>query len=92
VDEYLLTHPVTDERINYVLNFVKQNPGADKPSPPELERNFKMVKAKVMGFLQSPEKVRIYYQNQNGPDAAYAKAVRSTKRPSFRSQWRWSIS
>jgi predicted Zn-dependent protease len=83
VDEYLLTHPVTDERINYVLNFVKQNPGADKPSPPELERNFKMVKAKVMGFLQSPEKVRIYYQNQNGPDAAYAKAVAFHKEAKF---------
>ncbi len=83
-DPYLLTHPVTDERINYILNFVRDNPGVDKPTPPELEQRFKMVKAKVMGFLEEPDKVKLYYQGQNGPDAFYAEAISLHKEAKFK--------
>ncbi len=74
-DEYLLTHPVSEARINYVLNFIKQNPGVDKPTPQALERKFRMVKAKLKGFLEQPDAVRLFYQNRETPDAVYARAI-----------------
>lgn len=82
-DEYLLTHPVTEERINYVMNYIKQNPEVDKPTPAELEQKFKMVKAKIMGFLDTPERTRLHYNGQNGIDAAYARAIAFHKEAKF---------
>jgi predicted Zn-dependent protease len=82
-DKYLLTHPVSEERINYIENFIKQNPGVDKPTPADIEERFRMVKAKVMGFLESPERTRLYYQNKTGPDAIYARAVAFHKESKF---------
>ncbi len=82
-DEYLLTHPVTEERINYVLNFIKQNPEVDAPTPADLEFRFRMVKAKVKAFLEKPERTRTYYNGQNTPDAIYAKAIAFHKEAKF---------
>lgn len=82
-DPYLLTHPVSEERINYVENFIKQNPGVDKPTPPALEEQFKRVKAKVMGFLEDPKVTRNYYQGQTGIDAIYARSIAFHKEAKF---------
>lgn len=82
-DPYLLTHPVSEERINYIQTFIRDNPGVDKTVPQDLENRFKMVKAKVMGFLSDPDKTRAYYQGQTGKDAIYARAIAFHKEAKF---------
>jgi len=82
-DEYLLTHPVTEERVNYILSFLTQHPELDKPAPAVLEAGFRRVKAKVMGFLEPPERTRLYYSGQNGVDAIYARAIAFHKEAKF---------
>ena len=51
-DKYLLTHPVSQDRITYIENYLRENPSADKPTPVKLNDRFKMIKAKIYGFLQ----------------------------------------
>jgi len=82
-DEYMLTHPVSEERINRVLNFIKANPELDKAPPADLERRFKMVKAKVMGFLLDPERTKNFYLGKTTPDAIYARAIALNKEAKF---------
>ncbi len=83
VDQYLLTHPVSEERINHVESFIQQNPGVDKITPAALEERFKRVKAKIMGFLDTPAKTRIYYQGKNNIDAIYARSIAFHKEAKF---------
>ncbi len=74
-DKYLLTHPVSEERINYLLEYIKKNPSIDKKPSADLEKRFKKVKAKVYGFLYPINKVIQLYGNKNTEEAYYAMAV-----------------
>lgn len=82
-DEYMLTHPVSEERINFILNYVKQNPESDRPTPPDIEEKYKRVRAKIIGFLETPEKTNLIYQGQNGDDAIYARSIAFHKQGKF---------
>jgi predicted Zn-dependent protease len=74
-DKYMLTHPISEERINYIRNYLKENPSAKVATPKELEDRFDRVKAKVYGFLYNPKRVREIYRNDNSDDAKYAIAI-----------------
>lgn len=74
-DKYLLTHPISQERIGYIKAFIRQNPEVDKPLPKVLNERFNMIKAKIFGFLYDPQVVDDTYQSNDTKEALYAKAI-----------------
>ena len=74
-DEYLLTHPVSEDRINYIENFIKENPSTKTKTPEILIKKFSRIKAKFHGFMDEPRKTRQRYQGQNSFAAKYGLAA-----------------
>jgi predicted Zn-dependent protease len=83
VDQYMLTHPVSEERINFIMNYVKQNPESDRKTLEDLERRYERVRAKLIGFLETPQKTNLIYQGKNSDDAIYAKSIAFHKQGKF---------
>lgn len=73
---YLRTHPLTRERIRFVEHHVAGSPFSDVPDPPErLQAHARMV-AKLVGFLETPERTfKIYPLTDKSLPARYARAV-----------------
>ena len=74
MDPYTLTHQLTGERLTILQQHIKKShchsclPAAD-------EAKFQRIKAKLAGFIQSPDRVRRFYQGQGTVHAAYALAI-----------------
>ncbi len=70
---YFRTHPVTSERLTFM-----SKAAADKPFVPNqsMEHRFEMVKAKLSGFLEEPQRTFMRYpaKDKSSP-ALYAQAV-----------------
>jgi predicted Zn-dependent protease len=75
-DPYLLTHPLTKDRIEFVANHVAHSPYAPNSLPPTFEPMFQMVKAKLQGFLApSSETLRLVRETDRSAPARYARAI-----------------
>lgn len=75
-DPYMQTHPLTRERIETVQAHLARSRFADAPLPEEFESGLRMVKAKLDGFLDSPQAVlRRYPESDPAPPARYARAI-----------------
>ncbi len=83
VDKYLLTHPVSEDRINYLQNALRQHPEIDKKTPEETERRFRKIRAKFYGFLATQKKTRSIYAGKNTEDALYALSIAYNKEARF---------
>lgn len=83
VDKYLLTHPVSEDRINFLENAIKSDPGIDKKTPQSTEDRFKKVKAKFYGYLADPRKTRSIYSGKSSDDALYALSIAYNKEARF---------
>lgn len=76
MDPYLITHPLTPDRIAFVREHVDRAGGRDQRLPSEFEARFAMVKAKLDGFLDPPTGVlRTYQATDPSAPARYARAV-----------------
>src|SRR3546814_20208707 len=56
-DPYLRTHPLTQDRIDFLRHAMQESPYADKPTDPELVRLHNSMRAKLIGFLQPTRQV-----------------------------------
>jgi predicted Zn-dependent protease len=75
-DPYLIDHPLTEERINYVREHVAQSPYSSTKDPPDWVAQFNLMKAKLGAFLGAPSQVLAGYQaNDNSEPARYARAI-----------------
>ncbi|MEQ8652240.1 MAG: M48 family metalloprotease [Kiloniellales bacterium] len=76
-DPYLSTHPLTRERITFLENQVAQSPFRDKTSITPTDRaRFERARAKVIGFLESPNMVaRTYADSDQSVPARYARVL-----------------
>jgi len=75
-DPYLIDHPLTEERINYVREHVAQSPYSNTKDPPEWVAQFNLIKAKLGAFLGAPSQVLAAYQpSDNSEPARYARAI-----------------
>ncbi|MDX1950074.1 MAG: M48 family metalloprotease [Rickettsiales bacterium] len=83
VDQYMLTHPVSEDRVNYILNYVKANPEVDKKTPDAQEAKFKRIRGKFYGFLANPKRTRGLYSRKATSDGYYALAVAYHKEARF---------
>jgi predicted Zn-dependent protease len=75
-DPYLLSHPLTTERINFLRQHVLEARFSDAPDTPENAEAHRRMKAKLIGFLQPLGRVLRQYPASDGSLAArYARAV-----------------
>lgn len=75
-DPYARSHPMSGARYAALEERVKESPYFDKPDPPERVHAFKMIQAKIYGFLDDPNVVfRRYPASDTSPYAHYARSV-----------------
>ena len=75
-DPYLRTHPLTQDRIDFLRQAMRESPYADKPVDPELQRLHDRMRAKLIGFLQPLNQVlRQYPESDTSLPARYARAI-----------------
>jgi len=74
--EFLQTHPLTENRIIYIREFVENRSRfTDKPAPAEMAAAFERMKAKLYGFVRPEIALRRYAETDTGIPARYARAI-----------------
>jgi len=74
-DSFWSTHPMTDDRIQFLQDTYEKDPAWNKPKDPQLEARFQRVKAKLYGYLAEPaDTLRAYPEYMTGDPARYARA------------------
>ncbi len=75
-DPYLIDHPLTEERVNYVKEHVDNSPLSDTKDPADWVLMFNLMKAKLGAFLSSPaDTVAQWKASDNSETARYARAI-----------------
>lgn len=75
-DPYLRTHPLTQERIDFLAQAVRESPYADTPPSDELVVMHNRMRAKLIGFLLPLGQVlRTYPENDVSLPGRYARAI-----------------
>jgi predicted Zn-dependent protease len=75
-DPYLRTHPLTQDRIEFLRQAMRESPYADKPTDPELVRLHDRMRAKLIGFLNPMGQVlKSYPERDISLPARYARAI-----------------
>jgi predicted Zn-dependent protease len=73
--EYVLTHPLVENRIDAIKTRLSKSAYKDKPYPPEWVEQHARMKAKLMGFIH-PERIAWAYNDRDQSIAArYARVV-----------------
>lgn len=75
-DPYLLTHPLTRDRIDFVRTSMAQSRWSNTPVAVELNEMHKRMRAKLEGFLDPPQTTLLKYkETDRSLYARYARAV-----------------
>lgn len=75
-DPYLRTHPLTQDRIDFLHQALRESPYANKPTDPQLVELHNRMRAKLIGFLQPLNQVlRHYPEKDRSLPARYARAI-----------------
>jgi predicted Zn-dependent protease len=75
-DVYARSHPVAADRIARLRELVAKSPYANVKDPPELQLRHDLVRAKISGYLESPQTVfNRYPPKDNSLPARYARAI-----------------
>jgi predicted Zn-dependent protease len=75
VDSYARTHPLSGERVQALENVYHASGNWDVPSDPALEERFQRVKAKLFGYVETPERtLQTYPERDKRIPARYARA------------------
>ena len=75
-DTYLRTHPLTQTRVSDIERFLKNQPALHH------EEAFDLVRAKLAGFLEKPDKIRMNYSGNKTSDL-YATAIADYRQNNF---------
>ena len=83
-DPYLRTHPLTQERVDFIRNALRESPYADVPPDPELVVMHDRMRAKLIGFLEPLGRVmRAYPESDTSIPGRYARAIAHYKVPNL---------
>jgi predicted Zn-dependent protease len=75
-DEFLLDHPLTPDRVEFVRNHVENSKFSDVPEPAEYDEQFQRIQAKLMGFLRTQQETFTRYpESDTSLPARYARAI-----------------
>lgn len=73
---YLLSHPLTSERIAAVQAHVDQSPFSNQPPRADYEEMFQRIRAKLIGYVDPlPRVLKRYPDGDNSLEARYARSV-----------------
>jgi predicted Zn-dependent protease len=76
VDPYLQSHPMPQQRITQLRDLARSSPYYEKRDPPELQHRHDMMRAKLAGFLESPQTVfNTYPESDQSLPARYARTI-----------------
>ncbi|PAX07234.1 M48 family metalloprotease [Sphingomonas lenta] len=74
-DSFMLSHPTSGERIATLTETLQASPAWNKPSDAAIEERFRRVRAKLAGYVNTPERtLREYPESDNSVYARYARA------------------
>jgi predicted Zn-dependent protease len=73
-NEYVRTHPLSENRIAFLRSAIKDNPEIDKASPEDLVYRNSRVRAKVIAFLDDPDKALSMYKD-DAEISLYARSI-----------------
>jgi predicted Zn-dependent protease len=74
-DQFMMTHPVTPDRITTLQDVYEKDPAWNKPSNAQLEERFQLIKAKLFGYLAEPKDTfKVYPVTDSSLPAHYARA------------------
>jgi predicted Zn-dependent protease len=75
-DPYLRTHPLTQDRVDYVRDHVAHSPWSNVPDPPDWIVMHQRMKAKLGAFLNAPaQTLAAYKASDTSVPARYARAI-----------------
>ena len=81
-DPYVLTHPLTRDRVIAVSDYVSRSPIADKPLSDEFAAMHARMKAKLYAFLNPLTRtLRVYKEADNSLESRYARAIAYYRKP-----------
>lgn len=76
VDPYVLSHPMAHERVAALEDLEHKSPYLNVKDPPALQARHDMMRAKLVGFSQTPDAVaRRYPLSNTSLPARYARAI-----------------
>jgi predicted Zn-dependent protease len=76
IDPYMQTHPLPSERVRALEGMARASPHWDKMDPPALQLRHDLARAKLFGFMDTPDAVaRRYRPGDNSLPARYARAI-----------------
>ncbi len=85
LDPYVRTHPLTQQRVEYVRNHVEHSRFSDVPDPPAWVEMHKRMKAKLMAFLTPPAQALAQIKpDDNSVAARYARAIAYYRMPDLK--------
>lgn len=72
---FVRTHPLSGDRIANLREDYQKDPAWDKPDDPQLQARFMRVKAKLFGYLSTPERtLNTFPESDTSVPARYARA------------------
>jgi predicted Zn-dependent protease len=81
-DPYLMDHPLTQERIEYVRDHVEHSPYSNVPDPPAFVAMLKRIKVKLAAFTKPPPTtLAAYPASDQSVLARYARAIADYRIP-----------
>ncbi len=76
LDPYLITHPFTDERLDFFQSHLSLSPYAEGSLPQNFESNFKRIQVKIAAFTEPPGKTLARYKpSDNSLLARYGRSI-----------------
>lgn len=73
--EYVRTHPLTRDRIDFLRAHVARSRMTDAPTPPAFDEQFRRMQAKLVGFLHPEIALRRYAADDPAPAVQYGRAI-----------------
>jgi len=81
-DAYVRTHPLTQDRIAFIRNWVEHSPWSNEPVRPEFVEKFRRARAKLFAFLEPPVRTfQRYKETDKSVEARYARAIAAYRKP-----------
>lgn len=75
MDEYLMSHPVSQKRIDLIKARSADKKFSDKKINQKLQRSMDIVSAKLEAFIDNPDSILTRYKNQKDELSNYKKAI-----------------
>ena len=80
LDRYARTHPLTQERIQQILDWTRAEASRSEQGSSSEEVTYDRLVAKIVAFTDQPDKVLQRYRATNGLAARYARAIAHYRR------------